>query len=122
MVKISRPREDVLFWDPMCGSGTIAIEAAMKMQNRAPGMTRRFAAERFSFINRSVFKKARSEARDLITPTRFEVYASDIDEQCASLTFENAKRAGVSENIKVFVRDALTIKTEVRGPSPSGPS
>ncbi|MCD7831801.1 MAG: class I SAM-dependent RNA methyltransferase [Firmicutes bacterium] len=114
MVKISRPREDVLFWDPMCGSGTIAIEAAMKMQNRAPGMMRRFAAERFSFIDRSVFKSARSEAHDLITPTDFEVYASDIDEQCVSLTLENAKRAGVSKNIKVFVRDALTIKTEGR--------
>ena len=41
---LSRPREEVLFWDPMCGSGTIAIEAAMKMANIAPGKSRHFAA------------------------------------------------------------------------------
>ncbi|MCD7776013.1 MAG: methyltransferase, partial [Firmicutes bacterium] len=114
MVKISRPREDVLFWDPMCGSGTIAIEAAMKMQNRAPGMMRCFAAERFPFIKRETWKSARTEAHDIITPTDFEVYASDIDEACVSLTRENAKRAGVSDNIKVFRKDALTIETEGR--------
>ena len=42
---IARPREDVLFWDPFCGSGTIAIEAAMIVTNRAPGLERSFAAE-----------------------------------------------------------------------------
>ena len=45
IVATSRPREDVLMWDPMCGSGTLAIEAAMQMRNIAPGMRRRFAAE-----------------------------------------------------------------------------
>lgn len=38
LVKISRPREDVLFWDPMCGSGTIPTEAALMMTNTAPGL------------------------------------------------------------------------------------
>ena len=42
---ISRPRENVLLWDPMCGSGTIAIEAAMMMRKIAPGVRRSFAAE-----------------------------------------------------------------------------
>ena len=37
IAKTSRPREEVLLWDPMCGSGTIAIEAAMLMNNIAPG-------------------------------------------------------------------------------------
>lgn len=114
LVSIARPREDVLFWDPMCGSGTIAIEAAMKMQNRAPGLKRRFAAERFSFIEKSVWKKAREEAEDKIIKTSFEVYASDIDENCVELTKANAFRAGVADNIKVFKRNALEIKIEGR--------
>ncbi len=46
----SRPRPDVLFWDPFCGSGTIAIEAAMIMTGRAPGLGRRFAAEEFDVL------------------------------------------------------------------------
>jgi len=47
LCRIARPREDVLFWDPFCGSGTIPIEAAMIMKNIAPGSLRHFAAERF---------------------------------------------------------------------------
>ena len=50
LCKISRPREDVLFWDPFCGSGTIPIEAAMIAANIAPGLKRRFAAENYAFI------------------------------------------------------------------------
>ena len=40
VAKLARPREDVLFCDPFCGSGTILIEAAMLMQNIAPGLSR----------------------------------------------------------------------------------
>ena len=43
----TRPRENVLLWDPFCGSGTIVIEAAMMMKNIAPGLDRHFAAESF---------------------------------------------------------------------------
>ena len=41
----ARPREDILFWDPFCGSGTIAIEAAMIVTGRSPGLGRGFAGE-----------------------------------------------------------------------------
>ena len=51
MVKIARPREDILLWDPFCGSGTIAVEAAMLMSNTAPGLTRSFAAESFDWLD-----------------------------------------------------------------------
>ena len=47
LAALSRPREEVLLWDPFCGSGTIAIEAAMMMTGRAPGLRRSFAAEAF---------------------------------------------------------------------------
>jgi putative N6-adenine-specific DNA methylase len=75
---ISRPREDVLFWDPMCGSGTIAIEAAMKMKNIAPGVSRSFAAESFPFVGKEIWQRAREEAREGEVKTDFEVFASDI--------------------------------------------
>ncbi|MBR5817784.1 MAG: class I SAM-dependent RNA methyltransferase, partial [Clostridia bacterium] len=74
IAKISRPRENVLFWDPMCGSGTIAIEAAMIMKKIAPGMNREFAAEEFSFIPSKIWKDAREEARSAIVKTDFQVY------------------------------------------------
>ncbi|MBR4770513.1 MAG: class I SAM-dependent RNA methyltransferase [Clostridia bacterium] len=111
---ISRPREDVLFWDPMCGSGTIAIEAAMQMKKIAPGARRRFAAERFPAVPRSVWLSAREEARDTIVPTKFEVYASDIDPDAVVLTQENARRAGVDDRIRAFEADARKISAPGR--------
>ena len=110
----SRPREDVLFWDPMCGSGTIAIEAAMQMRNIAPGMRRHFAAEKFPFIPESVWRNAKEEALEGITPSSFEVYASDIDEECVKLTKDNAYRAGVLNSLKVFRQDAKRISAPGR--------
>lgn len=110
----SRPREDVLFWDPMCGSGTIAIEAAMKMRNIAPGVSRSFISESFSFIDNSIWKRAREEARDGVVDTKFEAYASDIDAPCVALTERNAKNAGVSDLIKVFRQDCRKISADGR--------
>lgn len=105
----SRPRENVLFWDPMCGSGTIAIEAAMLMKNIAPGKNRHFAAEDFPFIKRSIWQDAREEAIEGEEDNDFQVYASDIDPDCVALAEKNAKKAGVSSAIKVFRMDARKI-------------
>lgn len=110
----SRPREEVLFWDPMCGSGTIAIEAAMKMRNIAPGVNRSFAAESFPFIPTDIWKSAREEARDGEIKSRFEVYASDISLPCVSLTERNAKAAGVLDSLKIFQTDCRKISAPGR--------
>lgn len=110
----SRPREEVLFWDPMCGSGTIAIEAAMKMRNIAPGVSRSFAAEQFPFIPKETWKSAREEARDGEVKTKFEVYASDISAPCVSLTERNAKAAGVLDSMKIFQSDCRKISAPGR--------
>ena len=114
IAKLSRPREGVLLWDPMCGSGTIAIEAAMLMRNIAPGLSRRFAAEDFPFIPRSLWDAAREEARDCETKPDFEVYASDIDPKAVALTEKNARIAGVDDTVRVFLHDARKIHAEGR--------
>lgn len=105
----SRPREDVLLWDPMCGSGTIAIEAAMMMRNVAPGMKRRFAAEAYPFIGNEVWQNARDEAHESITPSDFTAFASDIDESALKIAKDNAYRAGVLNSLRIFKQDARTI-------------
>ncbi len=110
----SRPREDVLLWDPMCGSGTIAIEAAMLMRKIAPGAHRRFAAEDFPAIPRSVWRGAREEARDGEVSSKFEAFASDIDPACIALAEANARRAGVFDSLRIFEADARTIRADGR--------
>ena len=111
----ARPREDILFWDPFCGSGTIAIEAAMIVSGRAPGLGRSFAGEAFANIPKHLWETAREEARAKIrTDCKFEVYASDIDEDILDITYENALRAGVEEYLNIFQADARKIKKEDR--------
>lgn len=82
--------------DPMCGSGTMPIEAAMIAQNRAPGLNRRFAAENWHFVNPTVWTDARLEARDSIRNEPVEILGTDIDERCIDLCKRHAKKAGVT--------------------------
>jgi putative N6-adenine-specific DNA methylase len=112
MVKIARPREDVLLHDPFCGSGTIPIEAAMLMSNTAPGLFRSFAAEDFDFIPKEIWESVREEAKNAIrTDCTFEAYASDIDPDAVRNAELCVKKAGMEKYIKVFLADALTITT-----------
>lgn len=107
----ARPHEDVLLWDPFCGSGTIAIEAAMIQRKIAPGLKRSFAAQSFPQISDHAWLDARAEAAALeIKDSSFEVWASDIDEDILDLAYENALRAGVEENINIFHADARKIQ------------
>lgn len=113
----ARPREDILFWDPFCGSGTIAIEAAMILANIAPGAGRTFAAEKFPCVPSVLWKNARAEAEDgVVRDPKFEVYASDIDREVLEYAKANADRAGVLSNMKIFEQDARKIeKLDRRG-------
>lgn len=107
----SRPMEDVLFWDPFCGSGTLAIEAAMIAKNIAPGLKRHFAAEEFPVFDASIWTDAKAEAEaKIILDSKFEAWASDIDEGILDITYESALRAGVEENLNIFNADARKIR------------
>ena len=111
MAMIARPREDVLFWDPFCGSGTIAIEAAMLAIGQAPGLDRSFAAESFVQFPHRLWREERARALSEIRhDSAFEVWGSDIDASVLETAKENAERAGVGERIRFFVKDATTIE------------
>lgn len=106
---IARPRHDLLIWDPLCGSGTIAIETAMILQNVAPGKNRAFLGEEYTFIPSHIWDDARREARENETDTPYEVWGSDIDSEVIKLAQENAKAAGVKVNF--FQMDVADIET-----------
>jgi len=114
MVILSRYRGRDDFCDPFCGSGTLAIEAALIAKNRAPGLRRRFAAEEWSCIDGKVWRDAREEA-----PTReyngdYRIFASDIDPEAVKISEQNAALAGVADLIRFEVADATEFcrKTE----------
>ena len=117
LVISSHPREDTLIWDPMCGSGTIAVEAALIHANVAPGLNRGFAAEAFPQISPALWKTEREAAKGEIRQGLGEtVWASDIDREVLAVAEENATRAGVKGQIRLFPADARTIqKPDRRG-------
>ena len=102
---LARIFPDTALCDPFCGSGTILIEAAMIAKNMAPGLKRRFAAEKFEFIGEDVFRKQREAALGQIRQAEFKAYGSDIDEKAVELTLANAKKAGVDKLINAKICD-----------------
>ncbi len=114
MVKLARYRGKGDFCDPFCGSGTIAIEAALAALNRAPGLYREFAAEKWSFFNSSLWQQARMSAAIAEYDGEYHIYASDIDPRAIQIAQENAVRAGVDHMISFQIADAcfFSRKTE----------
>jgi len=88
--------------DPMCGSGTFVIEAAMMAANIAPGLMReRFGFEKWRCHDAALWQACIDEARAAAgTPQGLGIYASDRDAQALSIARENAARAGVDEYIE----------------------
>lgn len=93
--------KDGAFADPMCGSGTIAIEAAMLGANIAPGLARAFDAQYWHTFSRA-FEDEKKTARGQMTQCP-PVFASDIDKKALSVASQNAKAAGI--DIKLYHAD-----------------
>lgn len=108
-----RPQRPLV--DPFCGTGTIAIEAAMIARGIAPGVHRSFDAESWPALSADVWRDAREAAQAAATGRlSYAVHASDIDERALSLARRHAAAAGVERDIH-FKRqpfEALSSKAE----------
>ena len=103
---LGRVRRDSLVEDPFCGSGTLLIEAAQKAMNIAPGLKRRFAAERYSFVPASIWAEQRQKAlAESKLDVGFEAFGYDIDPAAVALANANAKLAGVGDRCRFEVAD-----------------
>ncbi|MDG0804022.1 bifunctional 23S rRNA (guanine(2069)-N(7))-methyltransferase RlmK/23S rRNA (guanine(2445)-N(2))-methyltransferase RlmL [Pectobacterium brasiliense] len=108
--------------DPMCGSGTLLIEAAMIASDRAPGLHRThwgFNAwlKHDAELWREVTAEAQQRARQGLQATTSRFFGSDNDRRVIEIAKANARRAGVAELISFDVRDAAQLKN----PLPEGP-
>ncbi|NMA83659.1 MAG: class I SAM-dependent RNA methyltransferase [Epulopiscium sp.] len=107
LLQISYWKKDRLFYDPFCGSGTFAIEAALIAQNIAPGLNRTFASSYWSQIPKKLWDDLREEAREERIPLQSEaplIYASDIDRTTVLNARENAEAADVGGAIQFFTK------------------
>lgn len=113
-------RGDSPLIDPLCGSGTIPIEAALLARRIAPGIAnaelspRAFAFESWPGFDRALFDDIVRSARERVRPLRVVIVAADRDAGAISAARSNAERAGVAGDIE-FMRAPLEELTAVAG-------
>ncbi|MEN9779349.1 MAG: hypothetical protein RL014_497 [Pseudomonadota bacterium] len=100
-------REGVPLYDPCCGSGTIAIEAAQIACGIAPGLQRRFAFERMRPFERAAWQSQLEAARAARHAPTAPVFGSDVAFRMVDFAQRNAHRAGVAQALELRGGDAL---------------
>jgi putative N6-adenine-specific DNA methylase len=103
--------------DPMCGSGTLLIEAAMIAKNMPPNLNRaQFGFERWKNYDPALFAQVREEAVAAIRESKASIFGSDKTFKAIEISRENITRAGLDEDIKVSNKRF----EEVKGPEGGG--
>ncbi len=106
MADLAFIKSDSFAADPVCGSGTLLIESALKALNVAPGIRRTFTCEKWSAIDEAAWSAERERANDLIRrDARFAAIGSDINPEAVKTATENAFKAGVGKRIQFIERD-----------------
>lgn len=105
---------DRTLWDPFCGSGTFAIEAAMMAAGIAPGLKRNFDAEKWKQITpQRVWDDVRSDLKGRINRSvETHITASDIDPKMISIARKNSQAAGVGELIDFKCLDVSKVRSD----------
>ena len=106
LVTLSRYRGRDPFCDPFCGSGTIPIEAALIAKNRAPGLDRSFAAQKWKSMDPRLWMDAAEEAQDKEFHGQYDIWGGDIDPAAVELARHNAALAGVEDCVRFETADA----------------
>jgi putative N6-adenine-specific DNA methylase len=101
---------DQPFLDPMCGSGTIAVEAALIAADRAPGLARTFGFQRLLWFDGPAWQRMKQSARDRIRPAPAAptIFASDIAAGGVAKTQSNLRTAQVDGWVEATTADLLT--------------
>lgn len=103
--------------DPMCGSGTILIEAALKALNIAPGIQREFAFEKLHLFDATQWRNLCESARRAELPRMpLAIYGSDLYGNALKAARANVEAAGFSDVIDLNQANIL----EISAPAPSG--
>lgn len=114
LVLLARWYPEMPFVDPVCGSGTIPIEAALIGCNIAPGLKRNFAFESWDWVDKDIVKQAREQAQAAIKKdVDLDISGYDIDGSMIEIAKENAVQAGVQDIVnfkQMAVKDFKTDK------------
>jgi putative N6-adenine-specific DNA methylase len=96
--------------DPMCGSGTILIEAAQMLAGIPPGLRREFAFEKFASFNEDEWQAILDEVEPQALPTNPTIFGSDISGDMVAMTRNNLNKAGIRFEVPLKQIEAQEIK------------
>lgn len=113
LVMLTNWRKDRPFYDPVCGSGTLCIEAALIGHNIAPGFNRDFACEAWDWFDAAVFDKVRSAADEAADyDIELDIAGSDINGRMIEIAQANAEEIGLGDSIQFKQQAVKDFKTE----------
>lgn len=114
LVMLTNWQKDRPFYDPMCGSGTLCIEAALIGCQIAPGFNRSFICESWDWFDAAVFEKVRAQAdAQADYEATLDICGSDVSGQMIAIAKENADEIGLGDVIsfkQLALKDFTTTK------------
>lgn len=109
MLKLSGWNGDESLTDPMCGSGTIVIEAAMLAKNILPGEIRQgYGFQKWKNYNEAIFRNIKDQKDH--NQLGFKIYGSDISRQNIDMAYKNAEKANVLDVVQLDIADFRTLE------------
>ncbi|MGQ0653370.1 MAG: THUMP domain-containing class I SAM-dependent RNA methyltransferase [Betaproteobacteria bacterium] len=114
IVMLSGWRSGEPFLDPMCGGGTLLVEAAAMARGRPPGAKRSFGFEKLRLFDRKLWDEVRVEEKP--ATQGLQIFGSDSDARALAMARRNLAEAGVERWVKLEQSDVL----ERAAPAPSG--
>ncbi|MET3575177.1 class I SAM-dependent RNA methyltransferase [Bhargavaea ullalensis] len=113
LVQLTRWTPDRPFHDPFCGSGTLAIEAAMIGQNMAPGYNRDFVSEGWPWMDAKIWEDVRAHAESVADyEVELDITGTDIDHRMIKIAEANAAEAGFAGVIQFKQMQAADFTTD----------
>jgi 23S rRNA G2445 N2-methylase RlmL len=114
VLSLGRVAEDLPFVDPMCGSGTLPIEQALRVRQIPPGLGRAFGFQRwpsYAGSHQSLWDRMKEEARALVLPKApVPILASDHSRAALDAAKKNAARAGVAADVVFEEREVSALE------------
>lgn len=107
LIKLTNWYNDKPFVDPVCGSGTLCIEAALIGHQMAPGFNRDFACEQWEWVPSEIFERVRNKAEETADyEAELDITGYDINGEMIDIARANADEIGLGDSI-TFKQQAL---------------
>jgi putative N6-adenine-specific DNA methylase len=116
MLRVSGWKPGTVLLDPMCGSGTILVEAAQMVQGIPPGARRRFAFEKFNRFNPAPWQAMKNAIKPNPLPLEPTIFGSDISGDMVAMTRHNLKVAGILFDVPLKQIEAQEVKPPTAQP------